>query len=157
MASRFAAAGRINTSPSSTRSTALVIGATAIVFGACLCGRIVSAADGRSCAVQGIQRFAGKLVASTPQGKRVTVNVDLKVWNVSGPRLTPLPLTGFYIANAISGQLITVINGKSELHAPGDFWTVPNGVAMSVATKSEGATLQTIAARGPSVSRSRPK
>ena len=131
----------------STRSTALVIGATAIVFGACLCGRIVSAADGRSCAVQGIQRFAGKLVASTPQGKRVTVNVDLKVWNVSGPRLTPLPLTGFYIANAISGQLITVINGKSELHAPGDFWSVPNGVAMSVATKSEGATLQTIAAR----------
>lgn len=140
-----------------TRDTALVIAATAIVFGSCLCGRVAHGADGHSCAVQGSQRFTGKLVASTPQGKKVTVNVDLKVWNVSGPQLTPLPLAGFYIANAISGQLITVMGGKSELHAPGDFWTVPNGMPMSVATKSEGATLQTIAVSVPSVSRSRPQ
>jgi len=141
----------------SIRGSTLAVTATAIVFGYCLRGGIVLAADGQSRAIQGSERFAGKLLASTPQGKKVTVNVDLKVWNVSSPRLTVLPVTGFCVANAISGQLVTVINGKSELHAPGDFWTVPNGVPMLVATKSESATLQTIAVRGPSSSGSRQK
>jgi hypothetical protein len=141
----------------SIRGSALAVAATATVVGYCLCGRSAMGADGQGRAIQGSERFAGKLAASTPQGKKVTVNVDLKIWNVSSPQLRVLPVAGFYIANAISGQLITVINGKSEVHAPGDFWTVPNGMSMSVATKSESATIQTIAVSSPSSSRSRPQ
>jgi hypothetical protein len=138
-----------------TRSIVTAIGAAAIGVGICLSERIAWGADGGQ-AVQGSERFAGKLLASTPRGKTVVANVDLRVWNVSDHQLTILPVSGFYIANAISGQLTTVMNGKSEAHSPGDFWTVPNGMPMSVAANGESATLQTIAVRATGSSLARP-
>ncbi len=105
---------------------------------------------GNENAVAETTRFAETLRLTAPKGATVPLRVEFKEWyltrNASG---TELPEQGFYIACLASGEVITVISGKSEPRHPGDFWTVDKGARMLVRIKPprEAAILQT-----PSVS-----
>jgi hypothetical protein len=127
------------------RSMAIRIAAVSIVLGSSsFCDRIAwGADDGRS--LQGSRLFSGKLVAERPDGRSVPLNVEIRVWVISEHKFKTLPVHGFYVANSISGHVVTVINDEMQTHSPGDFWTIPNGVPMSVAVKGQTAVLQTIA------------
>jgi quercetin dioxygenase-like cupin family protein len=76
----------------------------------------------------------------------VPLAVEIKVWNFS-ERGAGLPASDFYVAQSLSGEVVTIINGKQETHSPGDFWIVSAGVPMFVRASRELAVLQTIAVR----------
>jgi len=126
------------------KNTAITIAASAIAVASCLCDRVAWGNDDDNQAVQGTPRFVGRLLASRRNGKTVPLSVDIRIWNISENRVE-LPVSGFFIASAISGDLVAVINGRSETHSSGDFWTVPDGVPMLVAAQGEAAILETIA------------
>jgi hypothetical protein len=120
----------------------------AMLLGCCLFGQFSWANDDddNKQAMQASPRFVDKLLASRPSGATVPVNVDIRIWTISEHQPVRLPVSGFYVANLISGTLVTVMNETTETHPAGDFWTVPNGVPMFVAVKGQAAILQTIAA-----------
>jgi hypothetical protein len=97
-----------------------------------------------------VTRFAGKLSATDAKGRTVPLAVEMRVWSIGGQGSRAIiPASGFYIANVISGDIVTVINGQREARAPGEYWLVPAGLSVIVETHGQTATLQTVAvARG---------
>jgi quercetin dioxygenase-like cupin family protein len=93
-------------------------------------------------------RFSGTIFPATARGERkLPLNVQIKVWTLdpsSKHRKFALPLSGFYVANCISGRITTTINNISEKRSPGEFWIVPQGTSMLVQLEGQNASLQTI-------------
>lgn len=81
-------------------------------------------------------------------GSVAAMQVEVKDWSVSKtPNGLQIPAQGFYVAQVLSGVVVTEIDGKSETRKPGDFWTVSAGAPMTVtlAPRKEQAQLRTIA------------
>jgi hypothetical protein len=96
--------------------------------------------------ISSVERFAGETRVRTAQGV-AAVRVDVRNWTLGGGlKLDELPLQakGLMIVQLRSGQVTTVIDGKREARKEGQFWTVAEGVRMSLETGDDSAILQTI-------------
>jgi quercetin dioxygenase-like cupin family protein len=93
--------------------------------------------------------FEGKTRLREVGAKGGLRETDVRIQNVAivgGQKLESLGLrsNGITIVQLRAGKLVTVINGKRQERQEGEFWTVPPGVAMSVETEDDTATIQTI-------------
>jgi hypothetical protein len=57
-----------------------------------------------------------------------------------------IPLTGFYVAHLVSGDVAATINGQTTSYEPGSYWTVKAGATMQLKVLGEMAVLETITA-----------
>lgn len=96
--------------------------------------------DGR---VRYFQQFSGETVLKTGE----PVHVDIRVWIVvGGTELERLPMdrSGLMIVQLRGGELQTMIAGERREWREDDFWTVPRGARMALATEDDSAIFQTI-------------
>jgi hypothetical protein len=57
-----------------------------------------------------------------------------------------IPLTGFYVAHLLGGDIAAMIDGQTTNYQPGSYWTVKAGAKMQVKVLGETAVLETITA-----------
>jgi hypothetical protein len=104
-------------------------------------------AQAQDAAVESSTRFSDTLRLTTPKGAALPLHVEFRDWNVTrNANGTELPLQGLYLAHLASGDVVTLIAGKSETRHAGDFWTVDKGARMLVriAAPQESAIIQTL-------------
>lgn len=68
-----------------------------------------------------------------------------KVFNRKG-EVQYIPLTGFYVAHLLSGDIEATFDGQTTKFEPGAYWTVKVGATMQVKVLGEMAVLETITA-----------
>ncbi len=79
-----------------------------------------------------------------------TVQLDIRKWSIGGGlQLDALPMEadGVMIVQLRSGELTTTINGQRQQRRENDYWTVPSGARMGVATEDDTAVLETTVVR----------
>ena len=93
-------------------------------------------------------RFEQDLVVATRGAAAKKSHVLIANYSIHGAgRIERFPEQGFLVVQLHSGTVTVTINGKTEQHRGGDFWTVPAGAAMSLQVTSESALLQTLIIR----------
>jgi hypothetical protein len=55
-----------------------------------------------------------------------------------------LPMRGTMIVHLRGGSLTTVIDGRRQERAEGEFWTVPAGSTLGIETEDDSAIIQTV-------------
>jgi hypothetical protein len=76
--------------------------------------------------------------AATPE----VISVSVQSWAVSKQERT-IPLLGYYLARAVTGDVSATIDGRTVQHLPGEYWSVRPGATMEVDTLGEGSVLET--------------
>src|SRR5262249_11448758 len=95
-----------------------------------------------------IQKFEGRTTTPAKEGVTQGVHVSVQSWKIAGHRdrdevAQEIPLRGFYVAQLLSGDISTTIDGQTTRRAPGDYWTVKTGATMQVKVLGEFAVLET--------------
>lgn len=95
-----------------------------------------------------IERFDGPVTFRGKDGRPQTVRVVVRNWTIPNrQQIVRFPEEGFLIVQLRGGQLTTVISGQRQERREDEYWTVPAGVAMSIETGNDTATIQTTAVR----------
>lgn len=95
--------------------------------------------------------FKGALTLPSKDGASQTANIDVQSWELPNQNgaVHELPLTGFYVAHLLSGNIAATIAGQTTNHVPGAYWTVATGATMQVKVLSEFAVLETLTVAKP--------
>ncbi len=94
--------------------------------------------------LRSIERFAGEVVVGEAPALK-TVRVVVQQWSIGGGlELEELPLEahGLLVAQLRGGELTTLIGGERVERREGEFWTVPPGAKMGLATEDDTAVLR---------------
>jgi quercetin dioxygenase-like cupin family protein len=86
-------------------------------------------------------------ITQTNAGKSQPIHVAVETWDLLSSREgaeQEIPLSGFYVAHLLSGQISSSVDGKRVERKPGDYWTVAAGTRMHVKVLREFAVLETI-------------
>jgi len=76
-------------------------------------------------------------------GKSKNVRVAVHQWTILGEQRIPeLQERGFLLVQLLGGKVTTVIDGKEQRRAKGEFWIVPANAKMSIHATGETATLE---------------
>ncbi len=95
-------------------------------------------------------RFVGSVTMKNKAGKPVPLQVSVRTWGIAGGReAIRVPEQGFVIVQLHSGKLTTVIDGKAQERAEGEFWVVRPGTQMTVEVTSEAAVLEAMTLQKP--------
>jgi len=87
-------------------------------------------------------------ITQTNAGKSQPIHVAIQTWDLLSSRAgteQEIPLSGFYVAHLVSGEVSSSVDGKPVQRKPGDYWTVAAGTRMHVKVLREFAVLETIA------------
>lgn len=87
--------------------------------------------------------FEANTTLPAKNGATRAVHVSVQSWGIADQE-HEMPLSGFYVAHLLSGQITATIGGQTTGHLPGDYWTVKPGEAMRVKGVGEAAVLETI-------------
>ena len=100
--------------------------------------------------VQRAERFQGRATLQDKTGKARAVRLAIYNWTILGRQhVAEFGEQGFLLVHLYGGKVTTVIDGKKENHATGDFWTVPANMKMMLDTNGEMATLEVTALNAP--------
>ena len=95
-----------------------------------------------------IDRFDGNITIRTTEGRRQTLHVMIRKWEVPGhQKAIRFPEEGPLVVHLHSGRVTTVIAGKEEHRGGGSFWVLPVGASMSIEVTSESALFETATVR----------
>jgi glyoxylate utilization-related uncharacterized protein len=95
-----------------------------------------------------LQQFDGNITVAAPNGATQPARLSVQSWRISGSRsrqspTLQIPLTGFYLARLVSGEVQATIDGRTSKKATGEYWVVPTGTTMQVQAIGEVAILET--------------
>jgi hypothetical protein len=88
-----------------------------------------------------MQGFEGSTTLSK-NGATQSVHISVQSWRIVD-QAREIPVRGFFVAHLLSGQISTIIDGKTTEHLPGDYWTVKPDEIMRVKVIGEVAVLET--------------
>lgn len=91
------------------------------------------------------ERFVGRLTLQRPQPHEVSASMHQ--WIVRGRQkiaALELPMRGTMIVHLRAGSLATLIDGRRQERAEGEFWIVPAGSTLGLETQDDSAIIQTI-------------
>jgi hypothetical protein len=91
---------------------------------------------------------AGALATRTEATASADIHLSVKSWGIAGDRRRDsvpqeIPLSGFYLAHLLSGEIMATIDGETTRHSPGDYWAVKPGATMQVKALGDYAMLET--------------
>jgi hypothetical protein len=91
--------------------------------------------------------FSGTLNARATKGKTYPFRVTIRKWDLDGSEdeVQVMSIRTFTVMSDCSGRIETTIDGKKEIRAPEEYWTVKAGSSVAVRVLSESAVLQTLA------------
>lgn len=91
--------------------------------------------------------FEMETITQTNDGKSQRIHIAIQTWDLLSSRAgaeQEIPLSGFYVAHLLSGQISSSVDGKLLQRKPGDYWAVAAGTRMHVKVLREFAVLETI-------------
>jgi len=94
-------------------------------------------------AIQHLEKFQGAATLLDTKGKPSMVRAAVHQWTILGEQRIPeFQEGGFLLVQLLGGRVSTVIDGKEQKRAKGEFWVVPANARMSVHATGETATLE---------------
>jgi|SRR5271154_1315544 len=94
-------------------------------------------------AIQHLDKFQGAATLLDMSGKSRNVHVAVHQWTILGEQRIPeFQERGFLLVQLLGGKVTTVIDGKEQRRAKGEFWIVPANAKMSIHATGETATLE---------------
>lgn len=90
--------------------------------------------------------FTGRTVVRNAEGKAKPVHMSISRLMLDSDEDTwqRLPFADFSIVSVYSGRIEIMIDGKTEVHGPGDYWSVKAGSVLKERALRESAILQII-------------
>lgn len=118
-----------------------------LLVGACLllvCSGVGTRAQNNeaSASAQPRQLFSSNATLTDKQGKAQEVRATVSRWIIPPHKsVAEFPEHAFLLIQSRGGRVVTVIDGKEEKRAHGDYWVVPAGAKMSIQCVGEACTL----------------
>jgi hypothetical protein len=109
---------------------------------------VVTAAAANAQTLAPLQQFESDITVAAPNGVTKAARVSVQSWGIAGRRsrqspTLQVPLTGFYLARLVSGEIQAIIDGRMSEKTTGEYWVVPTGTTMQVQAVGEQAVLET--------------
>ena len=93
--------------------------------------------------IQRSEKFQGAATLIDKGGKPRMVRASVHQWTILGDQLIPeFHERGLLLVQLLGGKVTTVIEGKEQKRASGEFWVVPANARMSIHATGETATLE---------------
>jgi len=113
----------------------------------CLASSVTTYAQNREsinpAAVQHFDKFQSSATLLDTRGKPRNIRVAVHQWTILGEQRIPeFQEHGFLLVQLLGGKVSTVIDGKEQRRAKGEFWVVPATSKMNIHATGETATLE---------------
>jgi quercetin dioxygenase-like cupin family protein len=93
--------------------------------------------------IQRLERFQAVATLLGKSGKSVAVHAAVHEWTILGEQRIPeFQEHDFLLVQLLGGKVTTVIDGKEQRRAKGEFWVVPANAKMSINATGETASLE---------------
>jgi hypothetical protein len=90
--------------------------------------------------------YTGRTVFRSAEGKMKPMHISIRRLRLESDEdiWQSLPVADFSIMTVYSGRIETMIDGKMEVHGPGDYWSLKAGSVLKERALKESAILQIV-------------